>query len=332
MIAPATPQTQASPAASLAAIDSVLADIDRRYFDLGWDFGSFFGIDLPEGAPREMRQGWEQGRRRLNQRVPTRFERKWLALRFNALRRNRVVDPAVTAGYIQKIMLGYCPVLGARLTCATGGEMDWSVDRVFNNGAYAPANICVMSVKANQAKGGKLLPDVLATARQAQGANQPIDGLTAREWMRLAALMVGPHCLATGETYLLPQATYVPPDLAATPEQLLQEAILLDALGMADGHVVGRLRAHCAGKSERQLHKLVQALRRKDKRNRWTSDVWFEPGVFDRFRDWWRGLSEAQLRLMCDLALKAEFRGATSLSREEAGNWALLTGGYALRH
>ena len=317
--------------ASQVAIDSIVSDIARRYFDLGWDFGSFSGINLPDGAPSEMKQGWEQARQRLTQRAPTRFERKWLSLRGNALRRNRVVDPAVTPSYIEEIKTGHCPVLGTPLTCATGGDMDWSIDRVYNDGAYAPSNLCVMSAKANKAKGCKMLGDVLVMADEARRSGQAAGGLTEREWRRMAAVMVGPHVLVTNEIHLLPQATFIPRDLAITTEQLLQQAVMFDALGEASGKVIGRLRAHCHAKAERLLHKLVQALRRKDGRSPWIYDVWLEAGVFDRFREWYTSLSGYDQRLVCDLAQKIEYKKTLTLAKHEIGGWALPTGGYAVR-
>ncbi|MDK9702440.1 MAG: hypothetical protein OEL20_04820 [Sulfuritalea sp.] len=315
---------------SIAEADCMLADISRRYFDLGWDFAGYSCIKLPPDAPPAMQQGYEEGRRRLKPKEPTRFDRKWLGLRFGALRRNRVVASDVTPEFLAKITSSVCPVTTTRMTCATGGEMDWSVDRVFNNGGYADTNICIMSTKANKAKGSKLLPDVLDLISDAKGPQESIDGLTVREWMRLAAVMVGPHSTGAGQTYCLPQSTVLLPYLTTISTQMIQETIFLHALGGASGNAVARMRASCTGASERQLHRVVQSLRRKVARNRWARDVWLEPGVFPRFRDWYSALSFEQQGVICDIAIRAEFREATNITDREVGQWALLTNGYGV--
>lgn len=315
---------------SLAEADCILADAGRRYFDLGWDFAGYFAIKLPENAPPEMLQGYDEGRRRLTPKEPNRYDRKWLSLRHSALRRDRVVAPGVTPEFLFRITTSICPVTANRMTYATGGEMDWSVDRVFNNGAYAETNLCIMSVKANHAKGCKLLPEVLETVGRAIREQKPVDGLTAREWMRLAAVMVGPHSIGTGEAFCLPQATPVRAYLTTISAQMIQEALLRDVMGKASGKAIGPMRTLCARSSERQLHKVVQALRHKVTRNRWIYDVWLEPGVFVRFHDWYGQLSIEQDMLMCDIAIRAEFKGASPITKKEVGQWALLTDGYGV--
>jgi hypothetical protein len=119
---------------------------------------------------------------------PTRFERKWLQLRQNALRRGRVVHEAVTSEYIEFIDYPTCPVTLVELTHGTGKDTDWSMDRVNNDGAYADGNLIVMSAQANQAKGNKSLPELSALV--ADGKSLP--GLSDIETMRLRCLMEGP--------------------------------------------------------------------------------------------------------------------------------------------
>jgi hypothetical protein len=315
---------------SIAEADSILSDVGRRYFDLGWDFAGYFAIKLPPDATPEMRQGYDEGRRRLTPREPSRYDRKWLGLRCSALKRNRVVAPGVTPEFLQWINHPICPVTTNRMTCATGGDMDWSVDRVFNNGAYAEANLCIMSVKANHAKGDKLLPEVLEITANAIRTKNPIHGLTAREWMRLAAIMVGPHSVGTGQTFCLPQPTPVLPSLTTVPAQMIQEAILRHAIGKANGNAMGRMRAICTPKSERQLHKIIQAIRHKYQRNRWVFDVWLEPGVFVRFHDWYEALSADQSVSIFEHAVRAEFKDASAITPREVGQWALMTDGYGV--
>ena len=71
---------------------------------------------------------------------------------------------------------------------------DWSVDRLNNDGAYAPNNLAVMSTLANQAKGSRCFEHVYALSQR----GQPTDGPAPVEWLRLAALTLGPcRCSAS---------------------------------------------------------------------------------------------------------------------------------------
>ncbi|MDR5822395.1 hypothetical protein [Caballeronia sp. LZ043] len=84
-------------------------------------------------------------------------------------------------------------------------ESDWSVDRISNDGAYAPGNLMVMCVKANRAKGAKGYRDVIQLASGSmQGAGF---GPSKREWARLACVMVGAANLTGAGPTLLPLLT-----------------------------------------------------------------------------------------------------------------------------
>lgn len=93
-----------------------------------------------------------------------------------------------------------CPITLIELTHGTGGDTDWSVDRVNNDGAYAEGNLVVMSTRANTAKGDKSLLDVISLT--ADGLTLP--GLSVREALRMRSVMEGP-CRV--DDYGAPKAT-----------------------------------------------------------------------------------------------------------------------------
>jgi hypothetical protein len=166
-------------------------DVARTGFDIGWDFARFGRVlDCASSEPSVL-AGYRAGRVhfRVPQHVPDRFVSKWLQLRLNAFRRRRILDEEVNPAYLRKIDCAVCPITLIAMTHAALVESDWSVDRINNEGAYAPGNLMVMSVKANRAKGAKSLEQVVELASgSAQGA---VFGLSKREWARLACVMVG---------------------------------------------------------------------------------------------------------------------------------------------
>ena len=113
---------------------------------LGWDLAMYGWSPRPDAAD-DILEGHTAGSAHFagRTRQPNRFERKWLQLRQNALRRGRVVDEAITAEYVESIDYPVCPVTLCDMTHGTGMDTDWSVDRVNNNGAYADGNLVAPS-------------------------------------------------------------------------------------------------------------------------------------------------------------------------------------------
>jgi hypothetical protein len=82
-----------------------------------------------------------------------------------------------------------CPITREALTHGTGGLSDASVDRVFNDAAYAAGNLAVMSARANGAKSHYGVDDAMVFVRQIEaGKLGHIDGLSAEQWARIAVL------------------------------------------------------------------------------------------------------------------------------------------------
>jgi hypothetical protein len=184
-------------------------------YDLGWDH-AMYGLNLPEAILSDARDGYELGKSNFVGRTksPDRFVRKWLQLRMNAYRRGRLVNDDVNPGFIAEIDTEQCPVTLLKLTHGALLESDWSVDRLNNNGAYARDNLAIISTKANTAKGSKSFEEVLALAN----SGETEQGLTQREWLRLACIMCGPSAVENpSRNILLPLATTIP-NHCARPE------------------------------------------------------------------------------------------------------------------
>lgn len=162
--------------------------IEQQAFDLGWDFATF-GVDVPEDANKLFCDGYRAYAGNPNRKPskPDRYIRKWLQVRFGAMRRGKLFSPEVTPGYIEQIVpeTGRCPVTGEALTFSQEAPTDWSIDRANNERGYVRGNIIVISTYANEAKSNKSLEEIYALAT----SDRETDGLTPDEWRNLAILI-----------------------------------------------------------------------------------------------------------------------------------------------
>lgn len=173
---------------------------ERTGFDIGWDYACY-GIAFPPGFFEANGQfkcivdGYTQGVAHFGHRRngsghlsgDSWYRSKWMNLRLSALKRNRILAREVTPDYLSKIYVARCPVTRVELTRGTGAPTDASIERMNNSGGYAPGNLCVMSIQANQAKGAKTFRQVLQTALTIK-PEETISGLTNSQWARLACL------------------------------------------------------------------------------------------------------------------------------------------------
>jgi hypothetical protein len=163
-------------------------------FELGWDYAHYGAVPPADHLHplSPVREGWEAGRGSFGRRTlhANRFTRKWLQLRLNAWLRGRVFEgQQVNPTFLRQIDVSVCPVTREVLTHGTGEPSDASVDRVFNDAAYAAGNLAVMSTRANRAKSAYGVDDAMAFVRQIEvGKLGQIDGLTAEHWARIAVL------------------------------------------------------------------------------------------------------------------------------------------------
>jgi hypothetical protein len=167
--------------------------------ELGWDLARY-GWDPRDDANDDVLDGHKAGMAHFGraQGVPDRFKRKWLQLRQNALRRGRVVQPEVTPAFIEFIDHPVCPVTLVPMTHGLRADTDWSIDRVNNGGAYAEGNLAVISTLANKAKAARNFEVVKLIASETPD-HEVVDGLTGRQWGRLASMMVGACASPTDE-------------------------------------------------------------------------------------------------------------------------------------
>ena len=203
-------------------------------FEIGWDFAHYRLLPPAEhllpGNP--VRDGWEAGQTVFGVRTlrATLLVKKWLQLRLGAWMRGKAFELVqVTPNFLQRIDVPNCPITRLVLTQATAKDTDASVDRVNNLAGYAAGNLAVMSSRANRAKAAYDWRDAAAFVRQIEaGGLGQIDGLTAREWARLAALMSYCTPLSHAEAANLPLLVLPPPRLRIlNPAQAVQAGLTL---------------------------------------------------------------------------------------------------------
>lgn len=162
--------------------------LDRQAFDLGWDYATF-GLDVPDRAKGPFCDGYRAFLHGNNKKVQRadKFVRKWLQIRFNAIRRGKEFSLDITPEYLERITpaSGKCPVTYLPLTFGTGKPTDWSIDRANNNRGYVRGNILIISVAANAAKGKKTLDHIRSLSSKTEAA----EGLTPHQWQRMSILI-----------------------------------------------------------------------------------------------------------------------------------------------
>ena len=247
------------------------------------------GLRLDRKAPSAYREAFlaYQG-----PRTPlTYFEGKALSLRLSAVRRGMLVDPSVTAQYLERITDGRCPVTLERLRFGGGQSVrNPSVDRLVNEVSYRAGNICMLSQRANRAKADQSFEDVaqLAQAGERHGELEPV------EWMRLASLMYGAWARAhrQSDPYLLPLAAIPGSGMFMSTSQVVQ-LLLTRHFGSGGSSEVATSRwmgmtrqADCTARTFLHLRDLLaDAL----KQERHAGDAWLHGDVFEAFVDWYGG-------------------------------------------
>jgi hypothetical protein len=200
-------------------------------FDIGWDFARFGRPMDAASHDLDLLTGYAAGREHflVAQHRPDRFVSKWLQLRVNAFKRRRILSADVDPAYLKRIDCETCPITLMTLTHSALCDSDWSVDRINNDGAYAPGNLVVMSVRANRAKGAKDHGDVVLLASQtAHGQTEQAErkNLSKREWERLRCVMVGAADVSDAAPTLTPLLTRIPEDSRAPLYYVLQQMLL----------------------------------------------------------------------------------------------------------
>lgn len=272
-----------------AFADSELQSVlERECRDLGVAFAQA-KLMLRSDAPALAQQAYKayRGERKKEDDYHV---RKWLGIRLNAVKRGMVVDPSVTPDFLRYITSDTCPVTLEPLDFGTKGQsrMNPSLDRLVNEVGYVAGNICVLSQRANRAKGEMTFDEVVALAQQGVA----IHGLEGVEWMRLCSLMYGAwnKAFGQGDPSLMPLAAIPAPGIFMSTPQVVQ--LLLTRLAQkqdieTDAHLVWLDLTKQAGVPVSRYNEFMQALMQALALEDYAGNAWLHPGVFDAFERWY---------------------------------------------
>ena len=293
---------------------------------LGHDLFRYGRLAHERALPRPVMEGIADARGRgVVRETADRFVGKWVQIRLNAFRRERVVDHAVTPALIAQIDVPVCPVTREHLTHGAMLSTDWSVDRLNNDGAYAPNNLAVMSSRANRAKGSRSFEDVIVLSRAAE----EVGGLTPLEWLRMASLMLGP-CFAeqASRAPVIPLAAPIPGRTARQAVQLIQYAFTQGAAAQSGKNLlIRRFRPVCRTEAAHaRLDRFADAMHVALKHSTPCWDAWLRPEVFAAFVSWRNTLDLRSWMLAGEVA--REFVGGRRIAADHIRDWRLDQRGY----
>lgn len=308
----------------MQALDSIdRTEVGRR---LGHDLARYGRAPCPQGWPASVKEGHAQAlARRAPRLAADRFVRKWLQLRMGAYARGRVMDPAVTPDLLRAIDVECCPVTRVHLTHGERAPTDWSVDRLNNDGAYAPNNLAVMSTAANAAKGARSYGQVFALSERdaASGGLEPV------QWLRMAALMLGP-CFAQcpQRAPALPLCAPIPRYSARLALQQIQHVFTASASTQSGKNaLVKSFKPACIDERSRmRLDFLAEAVHAGLKGLEHRHDVWLLPGVMPALLAWRSTLDEPGLALAGEISRR--LAGARVVPKSRLRTWHLETRGH----
>jgi hypothetical protein len=300
-----------------------LRDVGRA---LGHDLyrHTLWEVDL--AWPSEVLEGWDHARGRAWRRKEAGYHiRKWVQLRLSAHLRGRNVDARVTPQWLRCIDVNECPVLRTSLTHGLGLVSDASIDRLNNDGAYAPGNLAVMSTAVNLAKGRRRFEDVLALSRR----GEPTDGLEPVHWLRLGALMLGP-CFVTrpADAPDIPMPVPLPNGTVRTAFQQVQFLFAFSA-GRQTGKnkLVRYFKDACPDEPALlRLRELAEIVHERLKGREVCWDVWLEPGAMPALVRWRDAVGLGPWQRVGDLCIAAI--GGNPLDARVLQSWRLERHGY----
>jgi len=261
---------------------------------LGADYARL-GMQVPSDAPASVVEGFRAATHAgFRPRTLSRFQKKWLQLRMGALRRDRLVSLEVTPEFLQCIDNPSCPVLRIELSYGERSDTDWSVDRVNNDGAYAPSNLVVMSTRANVAKAALSYSEVRLRSK----ATGPTDGLSPEEWLRMACVMYGAcHVDTSVPREWLPLATAIPNYSVWSAELALQDLLLRASTTFKEtNRVLREFRTFQASDAHHQgLAGVLERLHFLKKELKWQHDALLDETVQRDLKRWYATVPRARL-------------------------------------
>lgn len=307
-------------------------------FDIGWDYFSF-GMKLPSWLEQNEFVlafcGFNAAKSRgVTRSDCDRYVKKHMQLRVNAWRRGRLFDPAVTPAFIERIDLLVCPVTKIKLTHGTGGDGDWSVDRINNDAAYSPGNLVIVSVLANAAKGNYSYNEIRRFALD-PSATLPagVDGmrpLTRVEWMRWTSIcshiLVSLDSSSHFEFDAVPCVAAVPKNIPMNPSSSLQIAIGLFVSGI-DVRPLKEMLAAIPKPKRRVLHQVVARAKKASKGGLSALGIWFNERLFCEFFSFFTSLSCGEKQTISQVSRRTMgSKGSFEICPE---NWGIEDAGYA---
>lgn len=318
-----------------------LEEARRVAYELGWDY-AVHGLKLPDTITGSLleaaRQGYGEAQNRFAcKRDSDRFIRKWLQIRHSALLRGRVVSSEVTPDFIRAIDAKVCPVLRVRLTHGTQLDTDWSVDRLNNDGAYAPGNLVVMSTRANKAKGAKTIEEVIAITEN----HVEFDGLKNVEWLRIACLMNRVCFESSRCLYMIPFVVEPLPFLPTNNFEALQDAVSLALVGEAP--MAPFKRAGASAQSRKRWEKFVSTFNRvgsalvsmnyrPGSKGSYPTifDTWSVESVFSKYKAWLASLDVHEMEKIVEYSVSMITKGEFPQAVIEG--WCVDSKGYLDHH
>jgi len=309
-------------------------------FDIGWDHAQhYFRLHDDMHGYKDVLDGFNAAKdRKIAMETPDRFVAKWLLLRFNAWRRNRIFDDGVTPEFLRFIDVARCPITDVELTHGTQQETDWSVDRINNDAGYIKGNLIVVSRRANTLKLNYSFQEMAKFAYGNGFEPEKIFGfepLSKIEWARWA--LVSSHAIfevdSEGEMYLasLPAPCVILPPHGClnNPSSCLQVAIAYKLYGVDDGGTYKHL-CHVLPKTlRRMLHEIERRGEKIRSHGSEHLNIWFDPRLFCMFYTFYDQLSDDLIS-----KLMRAFRKSGAISKRsvrvstEASEWGAGTNGY----
>jgi hypothetical protein len=201
--------------ASLAIPAETPQPADRTGFDIGWDHAHYGCVPPAQGLNAEspVCQGWMAGKAVFGRRtLPSRHStRWWLALRLQAWTEGAAFDEQlVTPNYLAQLQVNRCPVLRCSLGSVAGADTAAVIVRINPAAGYAAGNLVMLSHGAAQARIQVSTQEACRRARQAELMGEPVAGLDAAAWWRVAGLSAFAQAMPFAEVARLPMALMAP--------------------------------------------------------------------------------------------------------------------------
>lgn len=298
-----------------------LVPADRIAFDIGWDHAAH-GLVPPLSvlhAAAPIYQGWQAAKALFGPRTRTsrRASRQWLALRLRAWQEGVFFDnELVTANYLGQIQADTCPVMRTPLTGVAGSPDESIVTRINDKAGYIAGNLVTLSSRAVQARATTDISQAVRRARQAELVGEPVSGLDAAAWWRLAALASFGQRLPFAEACALPMAM-LPPNRVRVVNAAQGLQALITRIFMSPGWSTRcRDLAHMLPEHTWRLDfnlfvgamapRVLEAPTDLTRRRLALEDAWLQDRVQRRWQHLLLSVGEAGIQNMLDRALESQ--------------------------